>query len=265
MLAIGAIAFGPYATGASANGLTPVAEEAPVVVQAPAPATGFYFRGAVGKARSEAQNAYWEPPGFPGDPRVHFNMDVDETSFGEAALGYDFSNGFRGDLALSAFGKTDFDGSWSHTNPPTPGPHADMSGSIHSKAIMVNGYFEPLAYMGRQQAFQPFLTVGMGLARNEMSDWTRTNAASVPVTRTFEGDTNTDFAWSVGFGVSAELNPSGHPVFLEASYRYFDLGTASGSDTPVPGSGSSNPVTPFQFDQREHVISVGVRVPLGKF
>ncbi|SNR25512.1 outer membrane protein [Puniceibacterium sediminis] len=231
-LTAAALALSQYATAAGANGLTPVVENPAIALPTPASAAGPYVRGALGKARSEAQNAYWEPPGFPGDPRVHFNMDVDDASFVEAAIGYDFANGFRGDLAFSGFGEADFDGDWSHTNPTTPGPHADMSGSIKSRAMMLNGYFEPLAYMGRHESFQPFLTAGIGMARNEMSDWTRTNATSTPVSRTFEGDTNTGFAWSVGFGVSAELNTGGRPVFLEASYRYFDLGTASGSIRP---------------------------------
>lgn len=265
IVACATVAAGQFATSAMANGPTAVVEDPPVVVDAMQPTGNLYLRGAVGRARAQTDDAYWEPPGFPADPRVFFDLDIEDTGFGEVALGYDWNNGFRADLAFAGFGESDFDGPWARTDPATPGPHADVSGSIKSRVLMVNGYFEPLTYTGQTHRFQPFVTGGIGMARNEMSDWTRTNAAAGRVTRTFEGDTTTGFAWSLGFGVTAELSVGRQPMFLEAGYRYFDLGSAEGSATPRPGNGVGSPATPLQFDHREHVISVGLRVPLGKF
>ena len=101
------------------------------------------------------------------------------------------------------------------------------------------------------------------MAWNKMGDWTRTNAASSRASRTFEGDTNTDLAWTLGAGVSWNVgkNSSG-PIKLDLMYQYFDLGSAQGGSTLLSGGGSSTPVSPLEFDVSSQVISVGVHIPL---
>ncbi|MHC0052127.1 outer membrane protein [Actibacterium sp. D379-3] len=227
---------------------------------------GLYARVDLGGASLDTDDAYWESPGYPSDPRVFFDIDADNVAFGGIGAGFDWMNGFRGDVSLLIFGESDFDGSWSSTQPATPGPHADVRGSISSTAVMATGYYSPLEYAGRNSKVQPFLSAGLGVARNKMGDWTRINATSTSVERTFNGDYSTHIAWSLGAGVAAELKgPGNRPFLLEASYRYFDLGTAKGGSTPLPGNGSSEPVTPLRFENRDHVISLSLRIPLRRY
>ncbi len=157
----------------------------------------------------------------------------------------------------------DTSGSWSYTVPATPGPHADVSTTIQSNALMANIVYD-LPNMGKGRfGIQPYLLAGVGMAWNKMGDWTRTNAASSRPSRTFEGDTNTDLAWTLGAGVSWNVgkNRSG-PIKMDLLYQYFDLGSAQGGSTPISGGGSSTPVNPLEFDVSSQVISIGVRIPL---
>jgi len=226
---------------------------------------GSYVKFEFGSAFEAGGDAFWRPPGFPADPQVFFDLSRDNRAYVSAAVGHEWSDKFRGDVSLSVFGGSDFSGPWSRTVPMVAGPHADITGgSVSSTALMANGYWSPFGTMGDSYGIQPFLTAGLGVARNKMSDWTRTNAAAPRVNRTFEGASNTDFAWSIGAGVSANLNsPRSNPVLFEATYRYFDLGDAIGSGTPLPGNGASTPVTPLTYQQRDHVVSIGIRIPLG--
>ena len=202
---------------------------------------GSYVKFELGGAFDASGDAYWEPPGFPSDPRVFFDLSKNDGLYASAAVGHEWSDGLRGDISLSHFGDRDFSGPWSHTSPTTAGPHADITGgSVSSTALMLNGYWSPFGASGGSGSVQPFVTAGLGLSRNKMGDWTRTNASASQVDRTFEGASKTDFAWAIGVGVSGQVGAmNGNPVLLEATYRYFDLGQAVGSGTPLPGSGTS--------------------------
>jgi opacity protein-like surface antigen len=102
-----------------------------------------------------------------------------------------------------------------------------------------------------------------GVARNEVGDWTRESPTSARPIRTYEGNTSSGFAWSVGIGGSYQITEPGRwPVIVEAAWRYDDFGEASGGSTPLPGFGGSEPREPFTFDNTSKVVSFGVRIPL---
>ena len=109
---------------------------------------------------------------------------------------------------------------------------------------------------------QPFLMAGIGVAWNKMNNWTRINTNVTPNERTFDGDTSTELAWTLGAGISWNVgqNKTG-PIKLDLMYQYFDLGNAQGSSQPISGTGGI-PVNPLEFDLNSQVISVGVRIPL---
>jgi len=228
---------------------------------------GPYIRAELGAASSNAGSGLWHPPGA-SDPTIFFSPDVDNGAVGALAFGFDWQNGYRGEFAITGFGDVDAPGTCSGASDASScSIHADISSaSVSSTAALFNVYYSPREASGNSSRVQPFVTAGLGFSRNRMSDWTRTNASATQVDRTFEGASNTDLAWSIGAGVAMELDrDKDWPVILEATYRYFDLGTAVGGSTPLAGSGSSEPLAPYQFKNRNHVLSIGIRIPLKRY
>ncbi|MES2969077.1 MAG: hypothetical protein V4804_10055 [Pseudomonadota bacterium] len=226
-----------------------------------------YVRAEMGMGVTGSQDASWLPPDYNGTtvPKVLFDLGHDSSAFGALAVGRDFQNGYRAELAFNVFGKSDFAGDWSSTEPATPGPHASVKGDTRSFALMLNGYYSPFEGTQRSGRIKPFVTAGLGLAHNTMGDWTRINVELPRTERSFEGSSQTALAWTVGLGMSIDLkeNKAGNIPKLEISYRYFDLGNVRGGTTPLPGSGAGgDPVKALNFDKTEQVISIGIRIPL---
>ena len=108
------------------------------------------------------------------------------------------------------------------------------------------------------------MTAGLGYARNTMSDWTRINPDAERTTRTFESADDNGVAWNVGAGVAWDVGSvmGSGPAKLELAWRYYDLGSISGSAIPLDKNGSSSPREPLNFDVTNQVFSVGLRFPL---
>lgn len=224
-----------------------------------AAATDAYFRIELGVGQPDAGDANWLPPG-PSDPRVFFDLDLDSSVTGGLAIGTSFGEGWRGEAAVNIFDSSDFSGNWSYSVPADPGPHASMEGTVRSVAFFANGYYD----VPVEGDFTPFLTAGLGYARNTMSDWTRINPDAGRATRTFGSASDSGFAWNVGAGVAWDVGPvmGSGPAKLEVAWRYFDLGSINGSDIPLDDSGSSSPREPLNFDLTNQVFSIGLRFPL---
>lgn len=225
----------------------------------------FYARGEVGAAWLGQDRGYWCSPGCavppPGrDPRITFDIDDNVGFTGNFAIGRYFTTGLRGDISIGYSGH-DIDADWIA---PLPGPHADIDTSVSALSGFANVFIEPLAMMGNDSGIQPFFTAGIGAASVKMDDWTRTNAAAPRPVRVFESNTDVNFAWTVGAGVSADLSNIGSlPMFLDLTYRYTDLGNISGGSNPLPGNGNSTPDEPFNLDYRTHSVAIGLRIPFG--
>jgi opacity protein-like surface antigen len=218
-----------------------------------------YLRIELGAAQPDAGDANWLPPG-PNDPRVFFDLDLDSSAMAGLALGTSFGEGWRGEAAFNVFDSSDFSGNWSYTVPADPGPHASMEGTVRSVAFFANGYYD----VPVEGDFTPFVTAGLGYARNTMSDWTRINPSADRATRTFGSASDNGFAWNVGAGVAWDVDSvmGSGPVKLEVAWRYYDLGSVNGSAIPLDGSGSSSPREPLNFDLTNQVFSLGLRFPL---
>ena len=133
---------------------------------------------------------------------------------------------------------------------------------------MANVFYAPMEARGSNAVFQPFVVAGIGVAENEVSEWTRRNTASGAgrTFRTFEGDTNSGVAWSVGLGASLQVTKPGKwPVILEAAWRYYDFGEANGGTTPLPGEGNGVPAKALTFENTSNVVSFGLRIPLQRY
>lgn len=224
-----------------------------------------YVRLELGQAMPSLDDASWLPHGQ-ADPQVFFDLDANNRSFGAIAYGYDWMNGFRADASLSFTGPSSVSGPWSYTVPDSEGPHAEIAdASVRTTALMGNLFYSPFQHRGTNARVQPFIVGGLGLASSRVGEWTRWNPDSDREYRTFEGATNTDIAWSVGFGVSVQLNkPGARPVMIEAAYRYYDYGTAEGGATPLPGNGSEAPRRGLNWHHTDQVVSLGIRIPLSK-
>ncbi|WP_026758760.1 outer membrane protein [Sediminimonas qiaohouensis] len=197
---------------------------------------------------------------------MNFDLSAKKTGFGALAVGYDWQNGFRGDVSLSVSGSANVAGPCSSASNGSPcDDHADITdASISTAAVMGNVFYSPLEQAGNDSRFQPFLVAGLGLARNKVGEWTRFNANATTQTRTYQGNSSVDLAWSVGAGAAYQLTRPGEwPVMLEASWRYYDYGTAEGGAQPI-GTGSQ-PTKPLTFDNTAHVIAIGIRVPLQRY
>ena len=228
---------------------------------------GPYLRASVGSAEPSFDSGYWRPPGFIPDPEIRFDIDGDSVVTGTIAFGYDWQ-GWRGELAFSHFGASSASGPCSSASDGSScATHADIDNAkVESTAVMTNVYYAPFEARGSQSVFQPFIVGGVGFAGNRMGDWTRSNPGATRPIRTFEGNLNTSFAWSVGVGASYQVTKPGRwPVLIEGSWRYYDLGSAEGGAQPLPGNGASQPVQPLKFDMQHSVFEFGVRIPLQKF
>ena len=233
---------------------------------------GPYARVEAGISFPSLDEAYWLPPGA-ADPRISFAPSLldDREGFGAVALGYDWQNGMRADIAIFQTGTTDFVAPCAAASNGTPcNTHADITAaSVSTSGVMGNFFYAPFEARGSTAIFQPFVVVGLGIAKNEAGPWTRTKNPANPTVgtntvRSFAGDSTTDLAWSVGLGASVQLTRPGRwPVILEAALRHYDFGTASGSSTPL--TAGSVPREPFTFDVTRQVATIGLRIPLERY
>lgn len=228
---------------------------------------GPYVRLDLGGVRPDPGDAYWDPAGA-DDPRISFDASADDAVFGAVGLGFDWQNGIRADVSYFATGTSDMTAPCaSASDGSSCSTHASITdASVSTHGLMASVYYAPLEAQGSGATFQPFVVAGIGVARNEVGDWTRENPTSGRPVRTYEGDTSSGFAWSVGIGASYQVTEPGRwPVIVEAAWRYYDFGEASGGSTPLPGFGGSEPRQPFSFENTSQVVTFGIRVPLQRY
>ena len=227
---------------------------------------GSYVRFELGGFMGEGGNGFWLPPGYPSDPRINFGIDdLGAVAQGSMAFGYDWQNGRRADVSLTLSGAADVTAPCISTTDASPcSEHADITGgAVSTFALMGNFYYALSGPLGSSGGFEPFVTVGAGIARNKLDDWTRTanpdNDTGRPE-RTFEGGSSTDFAWTVGIGGAWQIDrPGKGPMYAEVTWRYHDYGTVEGSSTPLdPGE---EPVQGLTFDLSGQSIGFGIRIP----
>lgn len=234
----------------------------------------WYVRGEAGASWLAEDRGFWCGPGCavppPGqDPRIIFDLRSGAAFTGNVAVGAEVYQGVRLDVSAGYTGGQQVDADWNRTLTPPPvnfTEHADIDATVSAFTGLVNVFVEPLALGGNTSPIQPFVTGGVGFANVRMDDWVRTNSdpAHPRPTRVFEGASTTNFAWTVGAGVSADLEEIvGQNVFVDLTYRYTDMGRIAGNGTPLPGQGQGVPEEPFNFNYRVHSVTLGVRVPFG--
>lgn len=237
-------------------------------VSAQSVSEGFYARGEFGGAMHAADEGYWWGPGGPpGDPRITFSLNHPLGFTGAAGLGYDFGTGVRVDTSVNFISGMQVDGEFQSASFDTQTGHAsDIHAPVSVLALMGNVFIEPMRLTGSDSAFQPFLTGGIGIAAVSTGQWTRNNP-TLPArpTRSWDGGTEANFAWTLGGGISVALenDSGGEKGFLDLTYRYSDFGQARGGTSPVDPPPSNSPTKPFNFPMGTHAVTVGFRMPLG--
>lgn len=232
------------------------------VLPVAATAENNYLKFQLGAVAPKGADAHWLPPDFPTTaPRTNFGIgNLDHVGFGSVAIGHRYDNGLRADLELMVTGQTDATGPCTSASDATPcNDHSDITAAKVSTAALLANVTYDLPSSGK---VQPFITAGAGLARNKMSAWTRTanpgNPTPRPV-RTFSANAKLNLAWTAGMGVAFDIGKGNQPMYLDLSYRYFNLGKAEGGTVPTdPGN---SPVRALNFDLTAQVLSVGLRIP----
>lgn len=259
------IAFSILAAQAAVAGGPTEVITAQTPAAAPAPVASNYVRIELGYGTTDLADGNWLPPGQ-SDPRVYFDLTSKSVGYGAFAIGHDWHNGVRADIGAAIFGSTNLTAPEGSPRPDDQDQHASITaGSVSSVALMANLFYSPLERSNPGSKLQPFVVFGAGIANNKTGTWTRENTEAETEVRSFEGSSNTDLAWSIGLGASYEVARAGKsPVMVEAAWRYYDLGTAKGGTTPLPGNGASQPQDPLNFTARHSVVSIGLRIPLGR-
>lgn len=149
-----------------------------------------------------------------------FPSSIKNGLFGGLKLGYRMSANFRSDFSVDYFARVQVSGQ-STTIPPSTG-----SANFSSLVALYNVYWD----FGPAYFVQPYVTAGMGFARNSLGV-TNGNSALGPFTISSNSDTN--FAWDAGFGVSFPLSPW---LSADLGYRFMQLGELrSGNVVTIAG------------------------------
>lgn len=225
----------------------------------------WYMRGEIGAAVSATDQGYWWGPGGPpADPRITFSLNNPIGITGSFAVGAQVMDGVRADISVGGVGNLNVEGLFLSASDGTPaaGHVTNISGTASAFAVMANLFVEPFRATGNDSAFQPFLTGGVGVSNVTLGPWTRINPAKVQVNRTWEGNSQLDFAWTLGAGASYALDDvMGTPAFLDLTYRYTDYGQATGGTAAVNPPPSNSPTEPFNFSLTTHTLTLGLRIP----
>lgn len=143
-----------------------------------------------------------------------------------------------------------------------PGFSADHTGSLggftltgHTNVDVATVLATVYADIPTGGPLTPYLGFGIGAAINSL-DTVTYKFNGVPAA-TEGGTTQTNFAWSVGFGVSY---PLGGSLAIDAGYRYLDAGDVKSSGTiQVFGRPGTNQQAPVKSDLSAHELTLGLR------
>jgi opacity protein-like surface antigen len=208
---------------------------------------GFYIRGDVGDAverhvtfkdvNPSAPNCDLCGALFPSSMR-------DSVIFG-LGVGTQLSPMFRADMTLDYLPPVKLTGNSTAAAPSTG------SANLGSLVGFLNAYFD---FPTNIFKFQPYITAGVGFARNHLGTTTGTSALVGPFT--LNGATQTNFAWDVGAGFGYPLTPQ---MTLDLEYKYMNRGEVRDGGM-ISAGGTAIQLTPSRTDDLySHVVTIGLR------
>ncbi len=248
---------------------------APIITQSPAPTvvssgnngssalSGFYIKADVGAAiplglteKGKIENI------FDSNAFDFYNAKSPKTSviFG-GGLGYKFNENFRADLSVSYLNKSKFDAN-TYAKAVADGKLVIINNKttqeFSSLLAMVNGYYDAGKIM---DVVSPFFNVGVGYARVKAGEL-KISQVGYDQTTTIPSRNNSNFAWSVGGGLSFAVNPN---LYVDVAYKYLDMGKAQSGDQRATKTAMGTESKKLADNQlikpkfRAHVVTAGLR------
>lgn len=163
-----------------------------------------------------------------------------------AEVGYQIDENFRVGLGVDYRQKYSFS-NISTSQQPVLGVPTEVTETaafkVNSLVVMVNGYYDIIESNG----FTPYVTLGAGIARNQLKTTVNTNVAGY-TNMAVPSKNTTSFAYKLGLGTRYNLTQS---VAFDVRYQFANLGKIkSGSNEILP--------TPLKGKLRAHEFVVGV-------
>jgi opacity protein-like surface antigen len=218
-----------------------------ILAAAPAAAqqSGFYARGDIGGSFSTSTGGnILNGDGFGNDfgSSVTFSGGVGmyvPTPGWPFQLRVDLTGGYRPDLGGTHTGSAGGFTLTGHTN-------------LDTATVLANIY----ADIPTGTAFTPYVGFGIGAAINSL-DTIKYDFNGVP-SATEAGTTQTNFAWTVGLGVSYAMSSN---LLLDVGYHYLDAGDvkSSGVVQVFGRPAASATQTPLKSDLSTHEVTIGLR------
>jgi opacity protein-like surface antigen len=164
-------------------------------------------------------------------------------------IGYRLTPNFRADFTLDYLSRVSVTGQ-STTVPPSTG-----SANLASLVGLYNVYADltPIPALG---FLQPYLTAGLGFARNSLGV---TSGNSVLGPFTISSNSETNFAWDVGLGVSVPLSPG---ISGDLGYRFMELGEIRTGSIVTIGGQSLQLTASKTGPANVHAVTIGLRYTL---
>lgn len=175
--------------------------------------------------------------------------------------GLELTRWFRVEADLDIRPNLAFDGNANFVRAGTEQP---VRGDLTQADAMAFAYLDPLAAMGVESRWQPFVGLGAGVSRNQIGRMTyQFPALNQPRYSVMPGGTRYDFAWAATAGLGYEVSDG---ITLEIAYRYSDLGkveTDSGNLYNVTSRGARNiPIAPTGAGLVTQSVTVSARFGL---
>jgi opacity protein-like surface antigen len=154
-------------------------------------------------------------------PGKDYNGKMGNSGIFGIEAGYNVNNNFRTSLSM------DYAPSFTAKNTESS-TELGASTKVKSLVTMINLYADITNYNG----LTPYLTAGLGIARNKSGKTTLTYQGDSASNSSSDGTTKTNAAFKVGFGAKYAVNSD---VDLDIRYQYVDAGkfkTVSNSNSP---------------------------------
>ena len=231
----------------------------PLVIPQPVAfeSSGWYLRGDVGVGMNTLDKikSTFDPAVVVPDPRFD-QVDLGDTAFVGAGVGYKFNNWLRGDVTGEYRTSQTLTATQSYNigyffAPPTKQRDFDQYGAkLQSSVFLANGYVD----LGTWYGFTPYVGGGVGAAYHRLNGLYDVGPQSGGFGFAKNTD-KTDLAWAIHAGVGYDVTQN---VKLEIGYRYLDMGSLTSNSIAC----QNTPVCPQEkqrYDLASHDFHIGMR------
>lgn len=183
---------------------------------------GIYLRGDLGMSVTYDVEGDLRYGALGAGTPVDTETDREHGLSGGIGIGYAFNDMFRADATLThtRMGDVDGDATFTSVGATLPG---EIEG-LRSTSLMVSGHWDLHQTLGLTGDWQPYLSAGLGIARNDFDGY------RINTTALYDGGATTSFAWMLGGGVAFKASDA---WLVDLSYAYQDLGKLEGGDQIV--------------------------------